>query len=427
MDFSLVKSLMIGGKPVKSLFVDGLKAWSKAAPYVPVPNSYIETDGVGSYMDLGFTPTTNTTYEISFVRNPDIGGYVMSAPYVGRTNAFGIGSQGAGSVLVSRPAPNLTSLGSGLLDGTKYDVLYDGEKFVINESEYPLDTSARNCSATMHLGANVASGTPSYFSSTKYYGVKFWENGVLIRNLVPYTGERGVGLLDLVHDVLYTNAGTGAMTYGIDQPYDYELEWVQTDGAASYFDLGFVPNTQATSLEANVMIVKLAVAKPSGACTNGLWGACTGPTQTADFSYTHIMRVTSPTGSNHANAFFYPTAVINSDDERHYSIGEKVNIVVDNENKTIAVNGKSAVFTTNVEKELANLCLGTSYPEEAECFCGVRFYSFRCWDSNGDIRDLVPVMKDGVPGLWDKVEGKFYGNAGGGTITAGPNLEYGEE
>lgn len=412
MDFSKVKSLSILGKAVKTLFIGGKKVWSKAAPYVPVPNSYIETDGVGSYMDLGFIPTESTTYEIDYVLFPRDGktvGYMMGASE-GRYIQFAIGSGNAITYNVTRPTISFQPSASSERHVLKYDgskIAFDGKDYALAYPPY----AAR--SVTMRLGDDGR----SLFANCRIYAAKYWENGVLIRNLVPYTGERGVGLLDLVHDVLYTNAGTGALTYGIDQPYDYELDWVQTDGAASYFDLGFVPNTQGTSLEANVMVVKLAVEETSGAC-NGLWGACTGPSKTADLSYTHAMRWTSSRG--YSNFFAYPTATIHSDDERHYSIGEKVNIVIDNENKTIAVNGKSAVFTNTVEKELANLCLGTSYPGEAKLFCGVRFYSFHCWNSNGDIRDLIPVMKDGVPGLWDKVEGKFYSNAGSGTIVAGP-------
>jgi len=36
------------------------------------------------------------------------------------------------------------------------------------------------------------------------------------------------------------------------------------------------------------------------------------------------------------------------------------------------------------------------------------------------VRDYFPVSYNGTPGLWDKVEWKFYGNAGSGSFTLGP-------
>jgi len=36
------------------------------------------------------------------------------------------------------------------------------------------------------------------------------------------------------------------------------------------------------------------------------------------------------------------------------------------------------------------------------------------------VRDFIPVSYNGTPGLWDKVEWKFYANAGTGNFTLGP-------
>lgn len=53
---------------------------------------------------------------------------------------------------------------------------------------------------------------------------------------------------------------------------------------------------------------------------------------------------------------------------------------------------------------------------------GVRIYSYKVWDNNDSIvRNFVPAL-DGndTPCLYDKVEGKFYYNAGTGNFIAGP-------
>lgn len=53
----------------------------------------------------------------------------------------------------------------------------------------------------------------------------------------------------------------------------------------------------------------------------------------------------------------------------------------------------------------------------------VRLYSLKFYDGNTLIRDYIPCRNaDREIGLWDKVENKFYGNAGGGAFVGGPIL-----
>jgi hypothetical protein len=50
-----------------------------------------------------------------------------------------------------------------------------------------------------------------------------------------------------------------------------------------------------------------------------------------------------------------------------------------------------------------------------------KIYSYKDIDVNNNlIRNMVPCTSNGIPGMWDKVEMKFYPNAGTGTFTLGP-------
>lgn len=57
----------------------------------------------------------------------------------------------------------------------------------------------------------------------------------------------------------------------------------------------------------------------------------------------------------------------------------------------------------------------------AEAGSGYRLYSFQIYDDSVLVRDYVPAkrMSDGAVGLYDKVEEKFYANAGTGAFAAG--------
>ena len=50
----------------------------------------------------------------------------------------------------------------------------------------------------------------------------------------------------------------------------------------------------------------------------------------------------------------------------------------------------------------------------------IALYYFKLYDHNILVRDFIPVSYNGTPGLWDKVEWKFYANAGSGSFTLGP-------
>ena len=45
---------------------------------------------------------------------------------------------------------------------------------------------------------------------------------------------------------------------------------------------------------------------------------------------------------------------------------------------------------------------------------------FKITQNNQLVRDFIPISYNGTPGLWDKVEWKFYGNVGSGSFTLGP-------
>ena len=54
-----------------------------------------------------------------------------------------------------------------------------------------------------------------------------------------------------------------------------------------------------------------------------------------------------------------------------------------------------------------------------------KLYGATMYDGNTVVRDFIPVKNpDGVVGLYDLVKGEFYANAGSGSFTAGPEVDY---
>ena len=109
----------------------------------------------------------------------------------------------------------------------------------------------------------------------------------------------------------------------------------------------------------------------------------------------------------------------NKDYEFHISNGDiKINgITVSTANYgTSYYNGNAYLFTVNNN--------GTQGYGE---YSIDRIYNFKMFRNNILIQDLIPVLDpDGVPCMFDKVEGKFYYNAGTGDFIAGPVIGSGE-
>lgn len=269
MDFRNIKSLFIGGKPVSKLLVGGRLVWQKAKPVPPEPvveGAYIETDGQ-SYMDLGFAPTENTTYEICamFVSGSYTGTSVLRNCVYGangRTSTVSAHSlyysSSASALRFVKPTCNEFT---ELSPGDKLDITYDGSGISVNGRRVPIEPRYSSA-VTMKFGTGYVEGGSAYFSVSRFYSARFWESGVLIRDLVPYSGPRGVGLLDKVHDVLYTNAGGGTLTYGVDWTNPYITDGLLGMWDAEWNEAGGVHNPelmQLNDLTGNLFPMPVAV------------------------------------------------------------------------------------------------------------------------------------------------------------------------
>ena len=135
-------------------------------------------------------------------------------------------------------------------DSTLYSInIYQSELFVANShsvwswnatvgADYEIDISANGANGSVLVNGTTFSfdikgnidkkdnilifcgevaGTPnlSQAISARLYFCKIYDNGTLVRNLIPAKNSSGaLGLYDAVNNVFYTNAGTGTFTAG---------------------------------------------------------------------------------------------------------------------------------------------------------------------------------------------------------------------
>lgn len=208
---------------------------------------YIESSGT-QYIDLGYKGNGNTKVEVKFkyhtVTSATGSGRVFGSRNTSQIDAFAIGSA------------------SGVVSATTNKVFwcYDGQPYFIDDTEFGLDVwKTVVFSATEHTIDGVSVGddyavttfeTPNNlklfaFDNNGTNGVgyvdiaycKLWDNGVLVRDLVPVKNSSNViGMYDRVSGQFLTNAGTGNFVAGpttVPTP-DAPMDIVSNNGVLKY-------------------------------------------------------------------------------------------------------------------------------------------------------------------------------------------------
>ena len=219
---------------------------------------YVESDGLGSYINTGITP--NTTSEIH------IGFQVISVPFVGNESSNYNSVWGAcstNSVWTARLVLSVRDGGSGhfyplnptLTTGTthpKYDHNIHDVSFKSGEMVWDgVSLGLRNFNSTNignfclgSRGTVELSTNPQYgYTQTRFYSCKIYTNNVLVFDGIPVRKNGVAYIYDRVSGRLCGNAGaTGtSITYGPDIPFDEYVQYIETDCVASYINTGITP------------------------------------------------------------------------------------------------------------------------------------------------------------------------------------------
>lgn len=180
------------------------------------------------------------------------------------------------------------------------------------------------------------------------------------------------------------------------------LECIESTGT-QYIDTGFVPN-QDTRLVAKIKCV-------AGSST--VWALGARKSNTANM----FCFIASASG-------YYMTQYATDQGALSADLNTSEPFIVEKNKNVTSINGETvhtstaATFTCPV-----NLTLFAVNNNGTINKGSVSIYSCQIWDNGTLVRQYAPCINpDGEVGLYDVVEGKFYGNAGTGTFVAGDEL-----
>ncbi len=270
---------------------------------------------------------------------------------------------------------------------------------------YSVSTDASTVSNAIFLFAYNAGSYVSNYGHLKLYSCQICDNDVLVRDFVPCIKDDGeVGLYDLAGKQFYGNAGTGTFTAGpviaiaADESEITKLKYIQSSGK-QYIKTGFVPN-QDTRIVYDCY-------RETASAADYFFGVRTGNTTKNAFNF-YIYNSGWRSGYNST------TTSVNGPSTGRYLIDKDKNVTY--------INGKTlgtatyASFTSGGEAYLfamQNVGRGIAYGSH-------RLYSCQIYDNGTIVRDYIPAkLSDGTVGLYDKLNGLLYINAGTGTFISG--------
>lgn len=185
---------------------------------------YAESTGT-QYIDLGYKGNGNTKVEVKFkyhtATSASGSGRVFGSRNAAAVDAFAIGSASGTASTNSTVAfffgnqSYLVTDKSLVLDEW-LDVIFDKTTHNINGTDYgdPYNDETFETPQNLKLFGFDNNGTMGYGQVDIAY-CKLWDNGVLVRDLVPAKNSSNVvGMYDLVSGQFFTNQGTGDFVAG---------------------------------------------------------------------------------------------------------------------------------------------------------------------------------------------------------------------
>lgn len=237
----------IGGMSLGSTKIGGAKygnilVYQQGSGPQPVMVPYIRCAGDGSYINTGITPD-NTTKIIIWARNWNPGsGWLFGSRISNTQSGFGAwtGSKSyAGSIQVNFNTHAIINDKFAYLSHyNKYELSSDGFK-VNDEVIHQVDSSAvfSNTFNLCIFGMNTEGTITPSTGIIDICACQIYKGGVLVRDFTAVNSP-SVGLYDAVSQTLFTNAGSGSLTFGeFNEDAYVPLEYIECSGA-QYFDSG---------------------------------------------------------------------------------------------------------------------------------------------------------------------------------------------
>ena len=435
-------------------YVEAIRGSQLPAGYTEL--EYIKSSGT-QYIDIGIkgNETTKVHIKARYYTSSGAGGSgrVLGSRIAAAADAFAIGSASGTASTNSTVSfffgnQNYLVTDKPIILDEWLDIVFDKMTHSINGVDYdnPYNDETFETPQNLKLFGFDNYGTIGVGYVDVAY-CKLWDNGVLIRNLIPAKNSSGtIGMYDTISGTFFTNSGTGSFVAGPEVstssvvltdaihngltglqlnggceqrnlPVEYtQLDYLQSDGA-SYLIIPYRVNNKT------VFYCRYNEIQNGPQVASAVFGVTTLP----DVSQANygILRLSNGTSSFNRMGWGDSTSgsVINVNAPQNLNTWYEV---LYDQNKLYQDDVLYATSATSNDTEwFAEYDLGIfARNGESVTMPAVVKISSVWAKENGKYRiNLIPARRksDSVLGMYDTVSGTFLTNAGTGTFTAGPN------
>lgn len=317
--------------------------------------------------------------------------------------------------------------------GNKEAIINDINELVINSSggvpAYP---------AYLMASYGLANGKPYAAGCQRNYLSKFYEDGSLIRDLIPCRrlSDNEKGMYDIVNDVFYTNAGTGEFLCGADVgggqssilPQEYQLvDWLDNGNDTSklpYIKTDIYPST---GLGFEIECAFPTAPYGSGVSCDGTIFGCD-----KDWYYNgYSLAFNNTYASSSLGVIFHMYASMISDisatkfypNTNEFYKYKFLNGECYIDDELVLNNNPVSSDAIDVPIVIFGLQRGSQVYTDCENLKikGLRFFNEI---ETNTVAHFLPCYRkaDMVAGMYDIVEGKFHTNQGEGEFIVGPDI-----
>lgn len=411
-DFTGVKYITIPEGKVAKIMRGSEVLWEKITKKYQKELAYIESTGT-QWIDTKYVPSTNTKVEIkiggvsdsSFVNTS--GGWFIGSRTGSNNRGFGTYYNPSGQVLYGAFGNQQTSFSV-----TKTSFYNKEHTIVIDKTGLYLDgvkglsfNNSFEGQYPLYLFTINLAGSLANLCSFKFYGLKIWQDGALVRDYIPVLDMNNAACLyDKVTEQLFYNSGTGVFKYATIEEEYREVGYIESTGT-EWIDTGYDINTKTDSIYLEFEALDTTIYKWlfGEHDNNARFGIGTG-----DGIDKRNVAYGNNTYKVKDSQIFNGKHIFQADNTGVYIDGTKV--------------ANYSEFQSTSSLYLFNLNLsGGTYQTKA------RVWKYQHYRNGELIRDMYPCLSKSInrAGLFDRVSMRFFGNNGAGEFQySGLPIEY---
>ena len=400
-----------------------------------VQASYLELTG-NEYINTYFKPNNNSKVVIDC--------QVTDATFASYTAIFGARNNNSNQFWIFTDKTTDTETWTARWYGTGYNlaasftdrhlIILESSKFTIDDNSVTISsTSTFTSSYYLYIGNVNNAGNGQYPSKVKIYSCKIYNNGTLVRDLVPCSEESSghIGLYDNINDIFYRPFGTGNSVLKIEKPI---IGSININGAYKTINNGYVNiNGSYKPISQAYMFKDEEYTKLDYIQSNGIQKIDTGIKPSDDLVTTVDFQCLSDGivdncifGSSWTiNGYLFNAYQSGGGLRWHYggvqkdvNIDATTRITASCSKSGITVNGTKYTFTPTGTNSTNNIYIFSTPDVESIRGAGTetnyngrfKLYSFKMVKNGVTLRNYIPVKRksDNMIGLYETIENKFY-------------------